>query len=425
MRVFSLLSSFVALRGLPLLLMSSGAAGRLSFPGGGSAAEQYQAALKGIPSPAVNSITTPWGEEAFSTAMMECSKTESDPRQITPDHTRNFFRSAFGKHMCAMLQSRGLIITRAAEMLKPVLVAQAQLSSSPSPEDQQKLQELIKQVAADSLQAYREAKYAENLQTGLMQEKKPRTALLDLHQSSLSSSTPTPGVLPQGMDDEQLKRLGLGLLHRASTPVAPADAIYTDPTTGASVYCGCLTAASSLDELGRRNIRRVVNCQEPDSENFFAGQEVVARNASFYPALSSSHENSSSSSVFQIEYLHFHINGLSAQERALPQQKEDAQRETVKIIWSEFSNFFQFVDEGLKRGESSLIHCAAGMHRAGGASVAYLMHKHKLSFAQALKIAQSKRAVIDPYHKELLNTLGKIQQAFGYGAGVAGVVPSV
>ena len=61
---------------------------------------------------------------------------------------------------------------------------------------------------------------------------------------------------------------------------------------------------------------------------------------------------------------------------------------------------FRFVDDALSRGESVLISCATGTHRAGGAAVAYLMHRHRINYETALKVAQSKRSAIDPrrYH---------------------------
>lgn len=124
--------------------------------------------------------------------------------------------------------------------------------------------------------------------------------------------------------------------------------------TGPAVYCGGWSAADNLEELGRRNIKHIVNCQDPDSENCFEKENIVdlartgllgtskgsprwvsvSRNAS--QAGKGSHPFGSRSSslgpehvkafeqvkklvqsrspaapkVFHINYLRFHINGI-------------------------------------------------------------------------------------------------------------------
>ena len=44
------------------------------------------------------------------------------------------------------------------------------------------------------------------------------------------------------------------------------DVIYQHPTSGGKVYVGNISAAGSLEELTQHGIRRIVNCQGPDSK---------------------------------------------------------------------------------------------------------------------------------------------------------------
>merc|ERR1712018_1760 len=65
-------------------------------------------------------------------------------------------------------------------------------------------------------------------------------------------------------------------------------------------------------------------------------------------------------------------------------------------------NLFQFIDTSLEQGESVLIHCAAGMHRAGATTVLFLMHTMNCDYENALKEAQFRRPVINPTYDPLL-----------------------
>ena len=47
-----------------------------------------------------------------------------------------------------------------------------------------------------------------------------------------------------------------------------ADVIYTDPTTGARVFCGNIEAASNKDFHNSEKVRHIINCQEETSMNF-------------------------------------------------------------------------------------------------------------------------------------------------------------
>ena len=54
------------------------------------------------------------------------------------------------------------------------------------------------------------------------------------------------------------------------------------------------------------------------------------------------------------------------------------------------------LDQNLAEGRSVLIHCLAGAHRAGTASISYVMHAGKLSKTEAIAICQRQRPVINP-----------------------------
>ena len=61
-----------------------------------------------------------------------------------------------------------------------------------------------------------------------------------------------------------------------------------------------------------------------------------------------------------------------------------------------FHTVFGFVDNALGRGESVLVHCLAGAHRAGTVGTACVMHLHNLPLPEALAHAKSCRSVINP-----------------------------
>lgn len=239
--------------------------------------------------------------------------------------------------------------------------------------------------------------------------------------------------LPAGLSDKTLESLGLELLRaRAAQSTgqvgvsrgyvlrACCDPIYTHPATGASVYCGGWSACDNLEALGSRNIRNVVNCQDLGSANCFADtrlradargawekvpREAAEREAGPDPsrdgrkeAIRHGEDTEGPLSTFEIRYHRFHINGLDS--RGHSGEHEEA-------VVAAFQKFWAFLDSGLERGESGLIHCAAGMHRAGGASVSYLMHKHGLGYDKALAVAKAKRSVINPYHRVAIKIVEK------------------
>ena len=57
---------------------------------------------------------------------------------------------------------------------------------------------------------------------------------------------------------------------------------------------------------------------------------------------------------------------------------------------------FAFVDGALAKGESVLVHCLAGAHRAGTTGCLLLMYKHSLNGQDAIKAAKTLRPIINP-----------------------------
>ena len=125
-------------------------------------------------------------------------------------------------------------------------------------------------------------------------------------------------------------------------------------------------------------ITRVVNCKSEDDPNF--------------------HERDP-----DFEYLRFPI----AYHR-----RDLSQRNNVTATLKYFGRLHNWVDAQLAENKSVLIHCLAGAHRAGTASISYVMHAGKMSKDDAILIAQRQRPVISPIGSfpELLD---KLEAALG------------
>ena len=57
---------------------------------------------------------------------------------------------------------------------------------------------------------------------------------------------------------------------------------------------------------------------------------------------------------------------------------------------------FKFIEEAISKGESVLVHCLAGAHRAGTTGCACLMHFGGLDPETAIVTAKKLRSIIDP-----------------------------
>lgn len=143
-----------------------------------------------------------------------------------------------------------------------------------------------------------------------------------------------------------------------------ANAIYKHSQTGASVYVGNYMAASSMDVLDNslQTCRRIVFCQDTDGTKYFES------NPDFV-------------------YLSFNIGRW----RWLVEQPQ-----TPEAVVAFFQPLFEFLDTELSQGNSILIHCLAGAHRAGTAGIASLMHLTGMDATDATKVAQELRPIIHP-----------------------------
>lgn len=81
-----------------------------------------------------------------------------------------------------------------------------------------------------------------------------------------------------------------------------------------------------------------------------------------------------------------------------PAQKVFAdRREEVGPVLAHFLPFFHFLDRKIDcDGQSVLLHCQAGAHRAGAAGIAAVMWRENLRYDDALAWVQSRRPIVDP-----------------------------
>mmetsp|Transcript_52782 Transcript_52782/g.114052 ORF Transcript_52782/g.114052 Transcript_52782/m.114052 type:complete len:378 (+) Transcript_52782:25-1158(+) len=134
------------------------------------------------------------------------------------------------------------------------------------------------------------------------------------------------------------------------------DLVYEDPQTGAQIFIGNIYAAQDAELLSEHRISRVVNCQQSDSLNFFEGDP-------------------------QFRYLRFPV--------ASWQHEDDVSSSSGVLRF--FEPLFRWVDDAVAKRENVLIHCLAGMHRAGSVGVATIMHLTGKSSADVLREVQQKR----------------------------------
>ncbi|KAG8468509.1 hypothetical protein KFE25_013592 [Diacronema lutheri] len=159
------------------------------------------------------------------------------------------------------------------------------------------------------------------------------------------------------------------------------DVIWQDVGTGARVYIGNRRAATTRKILEPCGINAIVNCQDLASANSFEGRE----------------------SARAIEYLRLNVQHW-------PDEVAEEGNERGAGVLDYFSPCFDWIDKSLERGESVLIHCYAGAHRAGTVGVAFLMYAARLRLAEALRLAQRCRPIINPFAR-LLKLLRMLELA--------------
>jgi len=134
------------------------------------------------------------------------------------------------------------------------------------------------------------------------------------------------------------------------------DSIYTSPQ-GGNIYVGRECAAQDLDLLLGLNVTSVVNCTM---------------------AIPNFHSH-------KLKYMNFNISNWWAETD-----------DNIETAISFVSPMLKFVEEVIKRGESVLVHCLAGAHRAGTAGIICLMHFQCLPAIKAKEQAKLHRPIIDP-----------------------------
>jgi len=132
----------------------------------------------------------------------------------------------------------------------------------------------------------------------------------------------------------------------------PIDLVWSN--TAASVFVGTAAAALSSQQLAQHGITRVVNCTVNDYD---------------YP---------------------LGVTWMRLPVASLQQGLSDSQ------VADCFAQCFAFIDEAVRMGGSTLIHCVSGMHRGGTVGVAYLMHACSLDAASALKAIRVHRSIVAP-----------------------------
>mmetsp|Transcript_114479 Transcript_114479/g.334694 ORF Transcript_114479/g.334694 Transcript_114479/m.334694 type:complete len:292 (+) Transcript_114479:47-922(+) len=163
--------------------------------------------------------------------------------------------------------------------------------------------------------------------------------------------------------NDEARKLFARLQQRDTHHRIPQDAnvVYEHPS-GAKFFIGNESIASNKDELLRRGIMKIVNCQEPTARNFHQADE-------------------------RFEYLRFPI----AFWKQFP---ETANPEGLLRFMEQ--GLFQWVDRHLHEGHNVMVHCLAGAHRAGTSGVSYVMHAKGLDFPTALREVQEQRDIVDP-----------------------------
>ena len=150
----------------------------------------------------------------------------------------------------------------------------------------------------------------------------------------------------------------------------PLDAMWRDQKTGGTIYVGNQQAAQNANLLKQHGITHVVNCT--DTMPFYHQNAFTYHrfNVSFWPA-------------------HGGIDELQT---------------FLAPLW-------EFVDGALAKGESVLVHCLAGAHRAGTTGIMCLMRFAGMSSIEAVPTAKRLRPVIDPIGRfpELLRRFDAIR----------------
>jgi len=155
------------------------------------------------------------------------------------------------------------------------------------------------------------------------------------------------------------------------------DAVWEHPLTKAKVFIGGIAAAQNAHLLRSHSVSCIVNCQGEGTPHPLEGS------AGF-------------------NFLRMPINAA----RSIPSEDTNA-------LWEFYEQFLSFVDEGTSRGESVLIHCLAGAHRAPTATGVFLLWKTRLPVEQVTSHMKKCRSIVqvDPF-LGLVSILKRAKQTF-------------
>eukprot|EP00658_Telonema_sp_P-2_P077163 TRINITY_DN6918_c0_g1_i1.p1 TRINITY_DN6918_c0_g1~~TRINITY_DN6918_c0_g1_i1.p1 ORF type:complete len:176 (+),score=30.38 TRINITY_DN6918_c0_g1_i1:218-745(+) len=134
------------------------------------------------------------------------------------------------------------------------------------------------------------------------------------------------------------------------------DPLLRHPETGAVMFVGSQSAASSKEVLMEHGITHVVNCTA-DMPLYFEGE---------------------------LAYLRFNITQHYSKVRD--------PNSAVRFV----QPLFDFVGEALSNGHNVLVHCLAGAHRAGTSGILCLMQFGGLGLEDAIQQAKDSRRCINP-----------------------------
>jgi len=150
------------------------------------------------------------------------------------------------------------------------------------------------------------------------------------------------------------------------------DPIWKCPVGGGTIYIGNQTAAQNKDKLFERRITHVVNCTD-DIPNYHKGELI---------------------------YMNFPITDWTYSGKC---KTNEGIRAFTQPLWD-------FIDPVLARGESVLIHCLAGAHRAGTTGCSCLIHYAGMDAATATRSAKAMRSIIDPIY-DFADFLQRLEKA--------------
>ena len=173
-------------------------------------------------------------------------------------------------------------------------------------------------------------------------------------------------------NDEQDDNEDGGVINEQQLQYNHLDVIYTHPKTGAKIFCGDRIASVSPGLLDSNGIKNLVNC------TFGVGEiKNVFENVN--------------EGEFKNKYKYYRFPISTFSEHFT---------ETEESVNNFVDPLYKFIDYALiERKENVLIFCLAGAHRAGTTATSCLIYYEKMDPDTAIKVAKSRRNVIDPIHK--------------------------